>query len=148
MSSPRSCSHNRPTNPRSKPQTIAKRKRDLRSKGLSNSAQHQADRPQAPGEPFAWPRRTVRGAAADRPKITLEPPYRTLNSGPSAMARGPSAPPRTVRQDRSRTSCNKNTPTKWIERKIHKNSRRTLGLSGSSRTVRHACADCPPGENL
>jgi hypothetical protein len=38
MSLPRSRSHNRPTNPRNKPQTIPKRKNDSRSKGLSNPA--------------------------------------------------------------------------------------------------------------
>jgi hypothetical protein len=41
----RSRSHNGPTNPRSKPQTIQKRKRNTRSKGLSSSARHQADGP-------------------------------------------------------------------------------------------------------
>jgi hypothetical protein len=71
---PRSHSHNKPTNPRNKPQTIMKRKRNSKSKGLSNSALHQADHPQAPGGPSAWSRRTVRGAAADRSKIAPEPP--------------------------------------------------------------------------
>jgi hypothetical protein len=35
MSLPRSCSHNGPTNPRNKPQTIPKRKHEARSKGLA-----------------------------------------------------------------------------------------------------------------
>jgi hypothetical protein len=57
---PRSRSHNGPTNPRSKPQTIPKRKRNSKSEGLSSSALDQADCPQAPGEPSARPGRTVR----------------------------------------------------------------------------------------
>jgi hypothetical protein len=58
---------------------------------------------------------------------------RTSSTTPSIMdhprwARKLSAPPWTVRHsstDRPRTSCNKNPPTKWIERKTRKNSRRT-----------------------
>jgi hypothetical protein len=149
---PRSCSHNGPTNPRNKPQTIPKRKRNSRSKGLSNSALDQVDRLQAPSGPPARPRRIVRGAAADRLIITP----RTSSTAPSITdclrwARRPSAPSRTVshsRTERPRTPCNKNPPTKWIERKTRKNSRktrRTLGLSGSSRTVHHAPMDRLPG---
>jgi hypothetical protein len=74
MSLPRFRSHNIPTNPRKKPQKISKQKGNSRSKGLSNSALHQADRPQAPGGQSAWPWRTVCGAAADCTKIALEPP--------------------------------------------------------------------------
>jgi hypothetical protein len=48
MSLPRSHSHNGPTNPKNKPQTIPKRKRNSKSKGLSSSALDQADCPQAP----------------------------------------------------------------------------------------------------
>jgi hypothetical protein len=85
---PRSRSHNRPTNPRNKPQTIPKRKQNSKSKGLSSSALDQADRPQAPGGPSVRPRRTIRGAAADRLKITPEPPVlhpqkRTVREGPA-----------------------------------------------------------------
>jgi hypothetical protein len=50
---PRSRSHNRPTNPRNKPQTIPKQKLDSRSKGLSCPANHQADRPRGSGGPSA-----------------------------------------------------------------------------------------------
>jgi hypothetical protein len=81
---------------------------------------------------------------------------RTSITAPSIMdcprwARGPSASSRTIRHsstDHPRTPYNKNPPTKWIERKTRKNSwrtQRTLGLSGSSQTVRHVPADCPPG---
>jgi hypothetical protein len=44
---PRSRSHNRPTNPRNRLQTIPKRKHNSRSKGLSNPAQCQANGPRA-----------------------------------------------------------------------------------------------------
>jgi hypothetical protein len=103
---PKSRSHNEPTNPRTKPQTIPKRKRNSKSKGLSNSALDQADHPQALGGPSERPRRTVREAAADRlrglgglssglrrtvRKSTPNLQYCTLNNGLSAMG------PRTVR---------------------------------------------------
>jgi hypothetical protein len=42
---PRLRSHNGPTNPRNKPQTIPKQKHESRSKGLSGSAKHQVDSP-------------------------------------------------------------------------------------------------------
>jgi hypothetical protein len=107
----RSHSHKGPTNPRSKPQTIPKRKRISKSKGLSNSALDQADYPQAPGGPSARPRRTVRRHRADCPRglgglsvrlrwtIRKQPPnlqYFTLNNRPSTMG------PRTVRPDTDR----------------------------------------------
>jgi hypothetical protein len=50
MSLPRLRSHNGPTNPRNKPQTIPKRKRNSKSKELSSSALDQADHLQAPGD--------------------------------------------------------------------------------------------------
>jgi hypothetical protein len=65
---PKSRSHSGPTNPRSKPQTISKRKRNSRSKGLSTSALDQPDCPQALGRPSASSGRTVRKAWADRPR--------------------------------------------------------------------------------
>jgi hypothetical protein len=55
----KSRSHGGPTNPRSKPQMIPKRKRNSKSKGLSSLALDQADRPQALGGPSARPVRTV-----------------------------------------------------------------------------------------
>jgi hypothetical protein len=65
---PRSRSHNGPTNPRNKPQTIPKRKRNSRSKGLSNSAQHQADGPRGWGGRFARLGQMVRGHRANDPR--------------------------------------------------------------------------------
>jgi hypothetical protein len=53
MSLPRSHSHNAPTNPRNKPQTIPKRKHDSKSKRLSCPTNHQADRLRPPGKPSA-----------------------------------------------------------------------------------------------
>jgi hypothetical protein len=103
---PRSYSHYGPTNPRNKPQPIPKRKRNSRSKGLSNSALDQAECPQAPSGPSARLGRTVRGHLADRPQglgglsawlrrtVRKQSPnlqYCTLNNRPSAMG------PRTVR---------------------------------------------------
>jgi hypothetical protein len=121
---------------------IPNRKRNSKSKGQSNSALDQADCPQAPGRPSARPGRTVRGHLADHPQgldglsawlrrtVQKQPPnlqYCTLSNGPSAMG------PRTVRHsstDRPRTPCNKNPPAKWIERKAHKNTRRTRRTAG------------------
>jgi hypothetical protein len=79
---------------------------------------------------------TVRKHRADCPRGCggrSENSPRTSSTAPSITnrsrwARGPSAPPRTVRHSstyRPRTSCNKNPPTKWIERRTHKNSRGT-----------------------
>jgi hypothetical protein len=97
---PKSRSHNGPTNPRSKPQTTPKRKRNSKSKGLSSSALDHADRPQAPGGLSARPGRTVREHWVDCPRglgglsawlrrtIRKLPPnlqYCTLNNGLSAM---------------------------------------------------------------
>jgi hypothetical protein len=135
MSFPRSRNHNGPTNPRNKPQTIPKRKHDSRSKGLSCPVAHQADRPRPPGGPSVG----CGGLSEKRSPTTSTAP--SITDCPR-WARGPPAPSWTVRHssmDRPRTSCNKNPPTQWIERKTRKNSRRTrrtLGLSGSSRTVR------------
>jgi hypothetical protein len=154
MSLPRSRSHNGPTNSRNKPQTIPKRKHDSRSKGLSCPANHQADCLRPQGGPSAWVRQTVR-----KLRWTVRKTFPNLRTAPSVTdrprwARRLSTPPQTVchsSMDRPRTSCNKNPPTKWIERKTRKNlrrTRRTLGLSGSSRTVRHARMDCPPEEIL
>jgi hypothetical protein len=162
---PKSRSHNGPTNLRSKPQTIPKRKRNSR-KELSRSALDQADRPQAPGGPSVRSRWTVRRHWADRPErlgglsawlrrtVRKIPPnlqYCTSIADCPRWVCGPSAPSRTVRHsstDRSRTPCNKNPQIKWIERKTCKNSqrtRRTLGLSWSSWIDHHVLADCPPG---
>jgi hypothetical protein len=127
---------------------IAKRKRNSKSKGLSNSALDQADCPQAPGGPSARPGRTVRGHRANRPRglggmsawlrRTVQKQPRTSSTAPSITdrprwARGPSAPSRIVRHsstDRPRTPCNKNPPAKWIERKARKNTRRTRRTVG------------------
>jgi hypothetical protein len=94
---PRSRSHNGPTNPRNKPQTIPKRKRNSRSKGLSNSALHQADRLQAPDGPSAWLRRTIHGTATDCPKIAPNLQYRTLKNRLSVLCSRIVRAARTVR---------------------------------------------------
>jgi hypothetical protein len=81
----RSRSHNGPTNPRNKPQTTPKRKRNSRSKRLSNIAKPQADCPRPPGGPSAWVWRTVRELRRTVRKTFPNLQYYTLNNGPSAM---------------------------------------------------------------
>jgi hypothetical protein len=71
---PRSRSHNGPTNPMKKPQTIPKWNHNTRSKGLSNPAQCQADGPRASGGRSADTGRTVRYLRADNPLIGTKPP--------------------------------------------------------------------------
>jgi hypothetical protein len=73
MSLPRSRSHNGPTNPRNKPQTTPKRKKNTRSKGLSNSAEAEADGPRGWGGRSADTGRTVCDPRADSPKNATEP---------------------------------------------------------------------------
>jgi hypothetical protein len=68
---PRLRNHNGPTNPRSKPQTIQKRMRNSRSKGLSSAARHQVA---VTSGRSAWYERTVRGSQTDGPKKKTEPP--------------------------------------------------------------------------
>jgi hypothetical protein len=69
---PRSCSHNRPTNPRNKLQTIPKRKHNSRSKGLSNPAQCQANGPRAWGGRSADTGQAVRYPRPDGLLIATE----------------------------------------------------------------------------
>jgi hypothetical protein len=106
-----------------------------------------ANRPRDHGEPSAGLRRTVRISTRNTstaPSITDHPWW----------THGPSAPTQTAwhsSTDHPRTSWTKNPSTKWIEWKSRKNSWwtwRTLGLIGSSQTVCHARAGCPPGEIL
>jgi hypothetical protein len=136
---PRSRSHNGPTNHRNKPQTIPKRKHDSRSEGLSCPAVHQVDCPRPPGGPSARVWWTVRGLRRTVRKNIPAHQYCTLSNRPSAMGPGTSAPSR-IRWHFStncpRTPCNKNPSTQWIEQKTLKNWWRTLGMLGSSRTVR------------
>jgi hypothetical protein len=118
---PRSRSHNGPTNPRNKHQTIPKRKHDSRSKELSSPAKPQADRPRGYDRLSA----SYNGLSKKRPRTSSTAP--SITDRPR-WARGPFASLRTVRHsstDRPRASCNKNPPTKWIGRKTRKNSRRT-----------------------
>jgi hypothetical protein len=133
MSLPRSRSHNGPTNLRNKPQTIPKRKRNSRSKGLSSTAKPQADCPRPPGEPSAWVRRTVRELQQTFRKTFLNHQYCTLNNGPFVLY------PRTVRAARTvrtlLTDCppnlvNQKHTTKRIERETNKNTRRTRRTAG------------------
>jgi hypothetical protein len=122
MSLPRSRSHNVPTNPRNKPQTIPKRKRNSRSKRLSNSAQ--------PGAEFAVSWRTVRKRTPNNQYCTSKcewsVPYpRTVREqlvpcGRSATSR------RTVRQ----TCSNQKHLAQRIETKRTKNMWRTQRTAG------------------
>jgi hypothetical protein len=129
----RSLSHNGPTNPRNKPQTIPKRKRNSKNKGLSSTAKPKAECPRPPGRPSVWLRWTIRELRRTVRKTFPNLQYCTLNNGPSVLG------PRTVRPvtdrptlytDRPRTSCNKNPLRKWIERKANKNTRRTRRIGG------------------
>jgi hypothetical protein len=144
-------SHNGHTNPGNKPQMIPKRKRNSRRKGLSNSAQHQADRLQAPSGPSAWPRRTVRGAAADRPKIAPSLHYCTLNNGPSVLY------PQTIHTARTVRPILADYPPNLVQLKPHGQTDRNKSkqdhmknstncwLKASSRTIYQGCMDYPPG---
>jgi hypothetical protein len=69
---PRSRSPSGPTNPRNKPQTIPKLKRNSRSEGVSNSAQAQADGPRGGGGRSARSRRTVRKSQQNLQYCTLK----------------------------------------------------------------------------
>jgi hypothetical protein len=146
---PRSRSHNRPTNPRNKPQLNPTRKHNSKSKGLRQSGKHQANRRQCPGGLSARRARTVREEGTDCPKKLPEPPVlhrekRTAHDGPADRPprHGPSdtlvptvrklhAPKPTDKMDRKRGA---QEPTR---------TRRTAGLSGTSRTVRGYLADGP-----
>jgi hypothetical protein len=70
----RSRSHNGPTNPRNKPQTIPKRSETQRSKGLSCPANTLGDSPRPWGGRSAVTGRTVRYPRADGPLIATERP--------------------------------------------------------------------------
>jgi hypothetical protein len=70
---PRLSSHNRPTNPENTSQTNHKRKRNSRSKGLSQSVVPGADCPHGLGGPSAGFRRTIRRYGTNCPKRTPEP---------------------------------------------------------------------------
>jgi hypothetical protein len=71
---PRSRSHNGPTNPRNKPQTIPKWKHDSRSKGLSCPTETLVDGPRGWGGWYARAGRTVRDPRADNLLNATEPP--------------------------------------------------------------------------
>jgi hypothetical protein len=109
-------------------------------------------------------RRTVCSVRADCPRGGHGPSEiatRTSSTAPRKTdrpwwTRGPSALSRTVRHsstDRPQTSCTKNPPTKWIERKALKNSHEHEEQSGcqaprrrsavTSRTVRDYLVDGP-----
>jgi hypothetical protein len=71
---PRSCSHNRPTNPRNRSQTNLTWKHNSKSKGRRQFAKHQADCPQCPGGLYARRAQTVHEEGTDRPKLLPESP--------------------------------------------------------------------------
>jgi hypothetical protein len=131
---PRSRSHNGPTNLMDKPQTIPKRKRNSRSKGLSSTAKPQADCPRPPGGPYAWVRRTVQ-------KTLPNHQYSTLNNGPSVLY------PRTVRAAQTISTILADCPPNLVQPKAHSQTDRkrdkqehtknstNCWLKASSRTV-------------
>jgi hypothetical protein len=141
---PRSRSHNRPTNPRNKPQTIPKRKRNSRSKGLNSSTQHEVDHPQAPGGLSAWLGRTVCGLRRTIWKQLPNHQYYTRNNGPSAEHSWTVWPPRADRltytsQPKKPNKTDRNTDAQ----EQLKNTTNTQS-AGSSRAVRDPLADRPP----
>jgi hypothetical protein len=74
MSLPRSHSHNKPTNPRNKPQLKSTRKRNSRSERLRQYAVTGADHPHGPGRLSAGAWRTVRRFTMDHSKKPPKPP--------------------------------------------------------------------------
>jgi hypothetical protein len=110
---PRSRSHNRPTNPRNKPQTIPKRKRNSWSKRLSSTAKPQADCPRPPGEPSAWVRQTVRKLRRTVQKTFPNHQYCTLKNGPSVLY------PRIVRAARTVRTLLADRPQNLVQPKAH-----------------------------
>jgi hypothetical protein len=141
---PRSRSHNRPTNPRNKPQLKATRKCNTGSKDLGN---------------LRSPRRTVRGDRADGPcglgrrskngpqTTSMHPPKFCRSASSTRMVRSS----RTVRPHWVDGPANnfQPKPTKWTDRNeatqlLVKNMKNSQ-LSGSSLTVRWPGADDPPG---
>jgi hypothetical protein len=111
---PRSHSHNGPTNPRKKLQTIPKRKRNSRSKRLGNSTQHQADGPRGWGGRSADTGWTVRDPRAGSPLNATEPPeahpeMRTVRTLPVDCLRATCAAlaVRDLGQTVRQTSCHK-----------------------------------------
>jgi hypothetical protein len=147
---PRSHSHNGPTNPRNKPQTIPKRKHEVRSKGLGCPAAALTDSPRPWGGRSAThgglsvkheqndPTGTsTRGRSVLRPRTVRE----------QLVPRGQSATSwRTVRQ----TPSHQKPLANRIETKALKNARRTQktpGPEGSTRTVRTHHADSPRAAN-
>jgi hypothetical protein len=85
--------------PRNKSQTSPMRKHNSKSKGLTQSGKHQADRLQCPGGLFARRARTVREEGTNRPKLLPEPPVlhrekRTVRDGPADHPVGSRIPTR------------------------------------------------------
>jgi hypothetical protein len=154
---PRSRSHSGPTNLRSKPQKIPKRKHNSRSKVPSNPAQCQEDGLQAWGGCSTDTGRTVCYPRADSLLIATEPPdahpetrtvrEQLVSRGQSAIPRwkvwpahGRSGTPtRTVRQTSRRKTLTPRKIYTWAH-KNWTNTRRTC----TSRTVRRLWADSPP----
>jgi hypothetical protein len=155
MSFPRSRSHNGPTNPRRKPQTIPKQKRNSRSKGLSSSARHQADSPRWPGRWSTRHGRTVRGTRMDSPKKLIEPPVAhlekwTVRALPSdgQWATGAARTVRDIQADGPPNSSRPKTAAKADRnesaQELAKNTKNTW-TNCTSRKVRLLSADGPPG---
>jgi hypothetical protein len=136
MSLPRSRSHKGPTNPRNKPQTIPKRKRNSRSKGLRQSAVSCVDHPQGGGGLSAGTRRTVRELVAECPNMVPKPPVAhckkwTVHPLPAdrprradcpSSPRGPSAKPRATKYIGGNRSKRKRSRTR-DEQEEHKAGR-------------------------
>jgi hypothetical protein len=126
---PRSRSHNKPTNPRNKPQLKAKRKRNSRSKGLRQSTVPGADGPRWTGGQSVRTRRTVR-------KIFPNNQYRTSKYGRSVIY------PRTVREQpvpRGWSETEGGRSAKHLQRKPSNFSDRNASHSRTKEPVTNTC---------
>jgi hypothetical protein len=158
---PRSRSHNGPTNPRNKPQTIPKWKHEARSKGHSCAAGALADSLRPCGERSAItvrtvrdPRRTVCQTRTERPNQHLDTQTVRTTSLDGARATRAArtvcdvradSPPNTLRAkatghpDRNQSAQEhatnmKNTWTNYSTRKVREHP--TDGLPGTGTTAR------------
>jgi hypothetical protein len=148
---PRSYSHNGPTNPRNKPQTIPNESETQEAKDLAALRMPRrtvrndlADNPRWTGGRSSRPRRTVRNYYPNNK-------YGTLKYGRSVATPRTVRPARTVRQRRADNPANlfqSKTPNSTDQNKatqeLAKNTTNSR-LLGSSRTVRRPRADGLPG---
>jgi hypothetical protein len=153
---PRLRSHNGPTNPRNKPQTIPKRKHNSRSKGLSCPAKALANGLWGRGGRSARTGQTFRDPRADSPLNTTKPPLahpemRTVHTLHTYCSRATCAA-RTVRGLRADGPPNPSRPetagqTDWKEsvQELAKNTK-NVWMNFTSWTVRQAREQQPEPE--